>query len=54
MLHKSWESHGGSSTRLLRYLRDEALVACEQGRFRSLWHQVRAERSQRRAVSNAA
>lgn len=37
LLRKNWHRFDGSSTRLLRYLRDEAMVACEQGRFRSLW-----------------
>jgi hypothetical protein len=37
LLERHWHRHGGQSGRLLRYLRDEALVACEQGRFRSLW-----------------
>ncbi|PVX97677.1 hypothetical protein [Paraburkholderia unamae] len=37
LLRKNWHRFDGSSTRLLRYLRDEAMVACEQGRFRGLW-----------------
>ncbi|EJY58328.1 hypothetical protein PACIG1_5859 [Pseudomonas aeruginosa CIG1] len=37
LLIAAWGTHNGSSTRLLRYLRDDALVACEQSRFRSLW-----------------
>lgn len=37
LLRKNWHRFDGSSTRLLRYLRDEAMVACEQGRFRDLW-----------------
>jgi hypothetical protein len=37
LLRKNWHRFDGASTRLLRYLRDEALVACEQGRFRGLW-----------------
>jgi hypothetical protein len=49
MLMRKWNTYNGSSTRLLRYLRDEALVACEQGRFRQLWQQVRAERG---AIAN--
>lgn len=43
LLRKNWSDYGGSSTRLLRFLRDDALVACEQGRFRQLWQQLRAE-----------
>lgn len=37
LLNEAWDAHKGSSTRLLRYLRDDALVACEQSRFRGLW-----------------
>jgi hypothetical protein len=36
MLWQNWERFNGSATALLRYLRHEALVACEQSRFRSL------------------
>ena len=43
LLRQQWGSYAGSSTRLLRYLRDEALVACEQSRFRTLWQQVQLE-----------
>ncbi|WP_145145003.1 hypothetical protein [Pseudomonas duriflava] len=41
LLKEVWASYGGSSTRLLRYLRDEAKVACEQSRFRTLWSQLK-------------
>ncbi|MEX3639191.1 hypothetical protein [Paraburkholderia sp. BR14320] len=37
LLRKNWDRFDGASARLLRYLRDEALVACEQSRFRNLW-----------------
>lgn len=37
LLRNNWRNYEGSSTRLLRFLRDEALVACEQGRFRRIW-----------------
>ena len=43
MLRSQWHSHAGNSARLLRYLRDTALVACEQSRFGGLWRKVRAE-----------
>ncbi len=38
-----WDSCLGRSTRLLRVLRDEELVACEQKRFAQLWREVRNE-----------
>lgn len=53
MLRQNWASYAGSSTRLHRYLRDEALVACEQSRFRTLWRHVQAERQGREAMSYA-
>jgi hypothetical protein len=42
LLKAQWASLGGSSTKLLRYLRDTANVACEQGRFRTLWLSMKA------------
>lgn len=51
LLRSQWTSYGGSSGRLLRYLRDEALVACEQSRFRMLWLQVQAEHQTRERIS---
>ena len=38
-----WARHAGSSTRLLRYLRDEARVSCEQKRFSRIWQALAAE-----------
>lgn len=43
MLRRQWQRYGGSSSKLLRYLRDEAQVACEQSRFRDLWREVRTQ-----------
>jgi hypothetical protein len=37
-----WQAAGGSATRLLRVLRDDLNVACEQGRFAGLVRDVRA------------
>lgn len=36
LIEQNWERLNGSSAALLRYLRDDALVACEQGRFAML------------------
>lgn len=41
LLIEAWDTHNGSSSRLLRYLRDDALVACEQSRFRELWLELK-------------
>lgn len=43
LIRARWEDCVGSSTRLLRYLRDDALVSCEQGRFRALWQSLKIE-----------
>jgi hypothetical protein len=40
LIRKGWTKCGGSGARLLRYLRDDELVACEQGRFATLRRQV--------------
>ena len=42
LLKSAWTRHDGSSSRLLRYLRDDALVSCEQSRFRGLWVELKA------------
>jgi hypothetical protein len=43
LLSKNWKRFDGASAQLLRYLRDEALVACEQSRFRNLWNHLRQD-----------
>lgn len=43
VLATQWVQHAGSSTRLLRYLRDEAHISCEQKRFRRLWQELAAK-----------
>lgn len=40
VLVAQWTRHSGSSTKLLRYLRDEAHISCEQKRFSRLWRAV--------------
>lgn len=42
-IRKGWHGCGGNSARLLRYLRDDELVACEQGRFAELRRRVGRE-----------
>ena len=43
LIRAQWHTYAGSSSRLHRYLRDTALVACEQARFGELWRQVKAD-----------
>ena len=45
LLRQHWERLNGSATALLRYLRDEALVSCEQSRFRALRQQLLVDRN---------
>ena len=42
-LMTQWSRHEGRSTRLLRYLRDEARISCEQKRFSRIWQSLSAE-----------
>ena len=43
LLRRHWRTNNGSGDRLLRVLRDDLLIKCEQSRFRNLWQIVRAE-----------
>lgn len=44
LIIENWAAVEGRSGRMLRYLRDNLGVACEQGRFRRLFNQVSRER----------
>jgi len=46
LIEKNWRTYGGTRDKLHRFLRDTALVACEQNRFGALWNQVRANKEQ--------
>lgn len=46
LIRQHWHSASGQSARMLRVLRDDLSVACEQGRFRDLFHEVKSEREQ--------
>lgn len=45
LLQENWVTCKGQSGRLLRYLRDESRIACEQARFGAIWREVRDERA---------
>jgi hypothetical protein len=45
VLRKQWSQYKGSSSQLLRYLRQEAHIACEQKRFRGIWQGLKAEQA---------
>lgn len=44
LIHRSWRRVEGRSGRMLRLLRDEQMIACEQGRFRRLFHVAATQR----------
>ena len=48
LIRQAWDNFGGSSAKLLRYLRDQELVACEQKRFSRLCRQVAVEEKETR------
>ena len=43
IIYKNWGEYGGRRENLLRYLRDKALISCEQKRFGHLWNEVKLE-----------
>jgi hypothetical protein len=40
LILKRWDSCQGRSSHLLQAIRNEEMVACEQGRFRHLWREI--------------
>jgi hypothetical protein len=44
VIRESWHEASGYSARMLRLLRDEKNIACEQGRFARLFNQVKSKR----------
>lgn len=44
MIRREWDRTGGRCSVMLRWIRDDALVSCEQSRFSQLWRAVRSER----------
>lgn len=43
LIRKNWKKCNGNREKLLRYLRDIALVSCEQKRFGHLWNEVKLD-----------
>lgn len=43
VLMTQWARYSGRSTKLLRHLRDEAGISCEQRRFSRLWQELAAQ-----------
>jgi hypothetical protein len=48
LIHEHWDGARGQSSRMLRFLRDELQVACEQSRFRTLFYAAKEERGEPR------
>jgi hypothetical protein len=46
LVDREWDAVGGRSSAMLRRLRDELLVACEQGRFQALFRRIAVRRSE--------
>jgi hypothetical protein len=44
LIRRHWKATDGRGSVLLRYLRDDARIACEQGRFAQLWREIRDEK----------
>jgi hypothetical protein len=45
LIQEHWDLAQGQSSRMLRVLRDDLEVACEQSRFRDLFNEVKAKRA---------
>ncbi len=46
LINKNWGKFDGQTSKLLRFLRDEALVSCEQSRFQKICSQIRESRNE--------
>lgn len=44
LILEGWDSCNGQSSKLLRFLRDEKMIACEQSRFKELWRHIKNEK----------
>ena len=44
LIDQNWENMGGKAEKLLRWLRDEKQVACEQGRFSRMFNKVKEDK----------
>jgi hypothetical protein len=53
VLNEHWLHYDGRGSRLLRFLRDEVGIACEQSRFREIWSQIKQERLQSESRNGA-
>lgn len=45
LILEGWDPCNGQSGKLLRYLRDEKMIACEQSRFQRLWRNIKNEKA---------
>jgi hypothetical protein len=45
LIQTHWDRHEGSASKLLRFLRDDAQIACEQSRFSGIWRKVKEDQS---------
>ena len=54
LIARCWDRAGGSAARMLRWLRDEEGVACEQGRLARLFKQIKQQRGMGGGEVNSA
>jgi thymidylate synthase len=53
LIRTNWSHCEGSASKLLRFLRDDANVACEQSRFSGIWREIKEERSSTKGEMHA-
>jgi hypothetical protein len=53
LIRTHWDNYQGNASKLLRFLRDEANVACEQSRFSEIWRGVKGERVSNKGIVHA-
>jgi len=53
LIRTNWIRCEGSASKLLRFLRDDANVACEQSRFSGIWRGVKEEHSSKQGEMHA-
>ena len=53
LIRTHWNNYQGNASKLLRFLRDDANVACEQSRFSEIWRGVKGERASNKGIVHA-
>jgi hypothetical protein len=53
LIRTNWSRYQGSASKILRFLRDDANVACEQSRFSGIWRGIKEEQSSKQGEMHA-